>query len=130
MGYVDHSDSELLLQRTDLAPHLGAQLRIEIGERFVHQANRRFRDDGAAERDTLLLAARKLGRFAEQRAETEQRGDALEPSCTLGGGCFAHAQTEENILSHRQVREQRAGLEYHRDAAFRRREIGYVLPAD
>ena len=74
MGDVDHSDAELLLQRADLAPHLGAQLRVEVGERLVHQANRRLRDDGAAERHALLLAAGKLRRFAlEQCAKTEQR---------------------------------------------------------
>ncbi len=48
------------LQRPDLAPHLLAQLRVEVGERLVHQADRRLGDDRAAERHALLLAAGEL----------------------------------------------------------------------
>src|SRR2546427_333960 len=57
---IDHADAEFALQVANLLPHLLAQLRIEIRQRFVHQAHQRFRDDGAAKRDALLLAAREL----------------------------------------------------------------------
>ena len=68
VGDVDHRHAELLLQRADLAPHLLAQLRIEVRQRLVHQADRRLGDDRAAERDALLLAARELrGLALEQR---------------------------------------------------------------
>ena len=39
----------------DFVAHLGAQLGIQIGERFVEQAHRRFGDQCAPERDALLL---------------------------------------------------------------------------
>ena len=68
MRDVDHGHAELPLQRADLAPHLLAQLRVEVRQRLVHQADRRLGDDRAAERDALLLSARKLRRLAiEQR---------------------------------------------------------------
>ena len=50
------------------------KLGIEIGERLVHQADRRLGDDGAAERDALLLAAGELrGLAVEQRSSPRIR---------------------------------------------------------
>ena len=69
----------LLLQRADFAAHFLAQLRVEVGQRLVHQAHRRLGDDRAAERDALLLAAGELGRLAlEQFLQAEQAGDARQ----------------------------------------------------
>ena len=85
MGDVDHRHAELLLQRADLAPHLLAQLRVEVRQRLVHQADLGLGDDRAAERDALLLAARELrGLALEQLAEAEEAGDAIEPARVLG----------------------------------------------
>ena len=39
-------------------------------------------------------------------------------------------KTEEDILRHRQVREQRIGLEHHGKIAARRGRVGHVAPAD
>jgi hypothetical protein len=60
VGHVDDGELELLLQFAQFAAHLLAQLRVEVGQRLVHQADLRLRDQGAAERDALLLAAREL----------------------------------------------------------------------
>ena len=77
---VHHRDAELALQRADLLAHLGAQLRVEVRQRLVHQAHRRLVDDRAAERHALLLAAGELRRLAvEQRVEAEQVGHSREP---------------------------------------------------
>ena len=66
--HVHHRDAELALQRADLDAHLGAQLRVEVRQWLVHQANGRLRDDRAPERDPLLLTARQLAGLA---AETD-----------------------------------------------------------
>jgi hypothetical protein len=59
------------LQREDFAAHIGAQLRVQVRQRFVHQTDRRLGNDSAPQRDALLLAARKLARPAvEQMADT------------------------------------------------------------
>ena len=72
---VDHGDAESTLQSTDFATHLTAQLRIQVGQRLVHEADRRLGDDRAAERNALLLSARELRRFAiEKLLKPEQIG--------------------------------------------------------
>src|SRR6185437_6411114 len=66
VGDIDHGHAEALLQAADLGAHFVAQLGIEVGQRFVHQAQLRLGDDGAAERDALALAAGQLRRLAVQ----------------------------------------------------------------
>ena len=52
------------LQRADFLAHFGAELRVEVGQRLVHQTHGRLRDDRAAQCHALLLSARKLSRLA------------------------------------------------------------------
>ena len=47
--------------------HRGAQLGIQIGERLVEQERRGIADQGAAQRDPLLLTAAQLPRSAFQQ---------------------------------------------------------------
>ena len=69
---VQHGDAQTALQRQNLPSHIGAQLGVQIRQRLIHQADRRLGDDGAAERDTLLLAAGQLSRLAmQQRSDAE-----------------------------------------------------------
>src|SRR5437773_1391905 len=107
MSNIDHGDAELALQVTDLLPHLLAQLRIEIGERLVHQAHQRFRDDGAAKRDALLLAARELRWLAiEQLGQPEQSSDALQPPVALAVIDFANPEPKDNVFGDAKMRKQ------------------------
>src|SRR5262249_32626514 len=64
MGDIDRSRVESAVQLLELDTHLNAELRVEIGKRFVEQENLRVADDGAAECDTLALPAGKLSRLA------------------------------------------------------------------
>jgi hypothetical protein len=59
----------------DVHAHLGAQGRVEVGERLVEQEQRRPADDRAAHGDALALAAGELLREAiEERVEAEHGG--------------------------------------------------------
>ncbi len=128
---VDHRDAELALQRANLASHVMAKLRVEVGQRLVHQAHRRLRDDRAAERDALLLPARKLRRLAvEQRHEPEQIGDTLQSCANVVLRYVAHLEAEHDVLGDRKVREERVRLEHHRDVALRGRTARHVATAD
>ena len=52
---------------------MDAQLRVEIGQRFVEQEDIRIADDGAADGDALALAAGELARIAVQQGLELQR---------------------------------------------------------
>ena len=59
MSDIDRRRFESLMQPGDLDAHMVAQRGVEVRERFVEQKHTRGLDDGASDRDTLLLAARK-----------------------------------------------------------------------
>ena len=81
--HIDHGHPEPLLQRPDFSPHLVTQLGVEIRKRFVHQADARFRNDGAAECHALALPARQLRRLSlEQLFETDDLRHALEAAAS------------------------------------------------
>ena len=61
------------MQLGELQSHLGAQLRVEVGEGLVEEEDRRLADDRAPERDSLALTARQLPWLSlEQAFDLEQ----------------------------------------------------------
>src|SRR4051794_14965385 len=65
------------MQLDDLAPHIDAQLRIEVRERLIHQEDAGVADDGTAERDPLTLAARQVPRASVEEVADLQDGRRL-----------------------------------------------------
>jgi len=129
--HVHHRHPELLLQRADLAAHFVAQLRVEVRQRLVHQADRLLGDDRATECHALLLSAGELVRLAlEQMAQSEQFGDALQSLLLRRRGCLADLEPEQDVLGDRKMREQRIRLEHHRQVAPRWRLRGDVVAGD
>ena len=63
MGDVHRRDPEPGVQLNQLEPRLDAELRVEVGERLVHQERDRLTHDRARERDTLALPAGELARI-------------------------------------------------------------------
>ena len=55
--HVDNRDAQQAVKPAQLRARLRAERRIEIGERLVQEKRIRLADDGAAQRDTLPLAA-------------------------------------------------------------------------
>jgi hypothetical protein len=66
LDLVMGSDSEATLQFADLGAHLDSQLRIDIGERLVHQEDFRFSDDGTPQCDPLPFTSGQLFWLAGQ----------------------------------------------------------------
>jgi hypothetical protein len=129
--HEQHGDAQAPLQRQDFAPHLGAKLGVEVRQRLVHQADRRLRDDGAPERDTLLLATGQLRWAAfQQPCDAQHLDRAIEPARAFRRRHTPRLQAEQDVLGDRQVREQGVGLEHHRDAARGRRQVRHVAAAD
>ena len=80
---VEGGDREPFAHPGQFGAHGRAQLRVQIGERFVHQERLRPPRDGAAHGDALQLPTGQFCRAArQQRSESEQPGDignALAP---------------------------------------------------
>jgi hypothetical protein len=67
MGDVDDRHAESLLEIANLPAHFASKSRVQVGQGFIHQAERVFGDDRPGERDSLALAARELGRLARKQ---------------------------------------------------------------
>ena len=64
VGDVHGCRPEAVLEPRDLDAHLHAQLRIEVGERLIHQERLRVTNDRATHRDALPLASGEVGGLA------------------------------------------------------------------
>ena len=85
MRDVQRRHAEIVLQLRDLRTRLHAQLRVEVGERLVHQERLRMAHDRAAHGDALALAAGEVARLAiEQLLEVEDAGRILDARVDLG----------------------------------------------
>src|SRR4029453_10423978 len=60
MSDVDGRDVQALLQFANLAAHVDAQSRVQVGQRLVEQQNLRAYDERAGDGDALQLSAREL----------------------------------------------------------------------
>ena len=114
----------------DLGAQLVAQLGVEMGDRLVEQRHGGPLDEGARERDPLLLAAGQLGRQPRTQVayleEIQQDVDAAD----VGPATVRRDQRRHHVLPHRQVRIKRVGLEHVGDAARGRRNRGDIPPGD
>ncbi len=55
------------MQQREFSAHVAAQLGVKVRQRFIEQKHLRLTHDGAADGDTLALAARQFFGFALQQ---------------------------------------------------------------
>ena len=121
---VDRRQAERGDEFGKLADHVFAQFAIEVRQWFIKQDQLRFGDDGAGDRDALLLAAGKIARAALREG---CQPDALQRP---HGACFpirlrdaAHFKGEGDVAADCQMRPKGIVLEHHTEIAlFRRHE--------
>ena len=130
VGDVHGRRPEALVESRDLGAGLDAELRVEVGQRLVHQEHGRLADDRPAERDALALAAGQLARLLLEVLEVEDPGRVLDPLVDLGLGHLAELQPEGHVVVDRHVRVQRVALEDHRDVAILRGDVVHDAVAD
>jgi hypothetical protein len=131
MGDVDGRHAEARLQLGDVRAHLDAQLRVEVGERLVHQEHLRLAHDRTPHRHALALAAGELPWLAvEVGRELELRGDLPHARLALGLRDARDPQREADVGGHREVGVERVVLEHHRDVAALGRVVADVAAAD
>ena len=123
MRDVHRGHAELALQPGDLGSHLRAQLRVEVGERLVHQERLRLADDRPSHRHALPLPARERPRLAlQQPVQTEQRRRPLHALAHLRSREPACPQREGEVVEDAHVRVEGVVLEDHRHVALARVE--------
>ena len=131
MGDKNHGDAQPPLQRADFIAHFRAQLGVEVGQRFIEQADGSLGNQRAPQRHPLLLPAGELIRAAfQQRREAQKILDSGQPFLLL---VFRHApdrEAEQDVFRHIQMGKQGIGLEHHRQAPFRRRQGRHLPVAD
>src|SRR6266446_4637679 len=104
--HVEHRDTELVADTSEIRKYFCFQVRVEAGQWFVQQQQARRSEQRAGKSDTLLFAARKLCDTAlNQRLNFQEFDDALESEQTIG--VSTRFVSIEKILAHRQVREKR-----------------------
>ena len=93
---------------------------VERGERFVHEQRVGFDDERACEADALAHAAGELfGVGGFETVEADEVDGAFGAVAALGGRDVAGFETELDVLADGEPRQQREGLEHHRDAGVR-----------
>ena len=131
MRNIDERRFQTLVQLNQLHAHGRTQLRIQVGERLVHQKDLRFLDHGACQRNALTLTAGEVrGLSVQIRRQTHDFADVRDERIALFLRHFLVNQTELNVLADGHRRIQRIILENHCQIALARCHIGNVHTVD
>ena len=118
VGEVDRGGPAPLEHALELGPHLQAQQRIEIGQRLVHEQNRRADGEGACHRHKLALPARELAGIAlEQQVDVHEGRRSPDAPVDRVPLDLLPVQAEADVPCDGHVREDGVVLEHHGDAA-------------
>ena len=124
VGDVDRREPEVGVEPLELAPHLEAELGVEVRERLVEEQHPRLDGQRAGDRHPLLLAAGELARIARLiLRELHQLEHPAHALSDLRSGPAAQRQAEGDVVEHGQVREQRVVLEDHAEPAALGRQV-------
>ena len=125
MGHVHHGDLELVVQPADFEAHLLAQVRIEVGERFVQQQHGGLDHNGPRQGHALLLPATQFSRITvAQIAHLHHLEDLTHATADLVGLEIAYLQTKAHVLRHSHVGPDSVALKDHRHLPLFRRQAG------
>ena len=114
-----------------LGAHAGTQLGIQVGQRLVQQEDGRVTDHGAAQSDTLALAARQsLGLAVQQVLDLQDLGGLMDALVDLVLRGLAQLQAEGDVLVNGHVGVQSVALEHHGDVAVLRGNVVDQTAAD
>jgi len=115
----------------ELGARLQPELRVEIGQRFVHQVDGRVPDDRARQRDTLLLSARQLrGTPGEHVGEAHAAAASRTSRSMSAAAAPPRARRKRDVVENGEVRLECVVLKDHRDVALGGLERVHAAVAD
>jgi hypothetical protein len=127
VSHVDESDAEFPLEALEFAAHVFAQERIERRQRLVEEEDLRPGDQGARQRDALLLTAGHLRRQAQGEINHLDEIEELARSrAPLGLGDPTHLEAVGDVVDRRHMGKERVVLEHHRCPATGRWRVGHI----
>ena len=130
---VDDGGVKSVVQPADFHPHLHAQLRIKVAQRFIKQEHLRMPDDRPTHSNTLTFAAGEMFRFAVQQVRnTENFRGFVDTLFNFRFRIFAKFQPERHVLCHRHVWIEGVVLEDHGNISVFRRDVvdAFVVDVD
>ena len=131
MCYVDDGSAQSLMQLGDLRSHLYTELRIQVGQRLIHQEYLGATHDSTSHSNTLSLTTGKsLGLTVKELLQIQDLGSFSYHLVNLSFGNFSKFKAECHIVIYRHVRIQSVALEYHRDISVFRLYVVYHAVAD
>ena len=122
---------DLVAQLNELGTHLVTKLGVQVGQWLVHQEDLGVTHDGAADSDTLALAARKrLGLTVEVLGNAQNLGSRANLAVDLVLGDLLELERKRHVLVHRHIGVQSIALEHHGDVAVLGRHVVDALAVD
>ena len=122
---------DLVAQLNELGTHLVTKLGVQVGQWLVHQEDLGVTHDGAADSDTLALAARKrLGLTVEVLGNAQNLGSRANFAVDLVLGDLLELKRKRHVLVHRHIGVQSIALEHHGDVAVLGRHVVDALAVD
>ena len=119
---VDDRHAKPLMDVPDLQLHVLAQLLVERAQGLIHEHQRRLEDEGARQRDALLLTPGKLLRVAAAEGFHPHHGQRRRNLLLdLRPRQLACGQRKPQVVGDGHVRKQRIVLKHHADVALMRR---------
>ena len=116
MGNVDDRSAQSLMQLGDLGSHLNTELRIQVGQRLIHQEDLRVTDDGTAHGNTLsLTAGQSLRLTVKELLQVKDLGSFADHLVDLILRGLSQLQGECHVIINGHMRIQSVALEYHGD---------------
>ncbi|MNX73660.1 hypothetical protein D3C86_1050670 [compost metagenome] len=132
MRHIDHGIAETPVQAGNLAAHVDAQFRIEVGKRLIEKEHARLAHDGAANGDALALTAGQILRTTLQKlVDLQHLGHLVDLFNDVLLGCADILKPEGQVFTNRHMRIKGVGLEHHGKAAIcGRHRVDHVAAND
>ena len=119
VSHIYRRNADLALNLLDHIAHFHPELRVQVGQRFIHQQHFRLDNDSARKGNTLLLAAGQLsGHPIGKLIDLHQFQNLIRTPVALSAWNLPGFEAVNHVITHTHMREYRIVLEYHAHIPF------------